>query len=159
MRVLCQGTDNKLMSEAFSVKPPAYNSPLHLLVTLFGGIIFHSANERSHWIKRQYMQTIASILLKNANLNNSIVLKVSVIVTFIVEMTNGIFRCQSKALLYSMWAFLDGAWAFGGGRGGGGGGGGGLEGGVPAAYNSKTIQDIEMKFVGVVENNKLIGLV
>ena len=39
------------------------------------------------------------------------------------------------------------------------GGGGGVEGGVPAAYNSKTIQDIEMKFVGVVENNKLIGLV
>ena len=37
-------------------------------------------------------------------------------------------------------------------RGGGGGG-------VPAAFNSKTIHDIEMKFSRVVENHKLINLV
>ena len=35
--------------------------------------------------------------------------------------------------------------------GGGGGGGGGR--GVPAAYNSKTINDNEMKFGAVVENH------
>ena len=31
--------------------------------------------------------------------------------------------------------------------------------GVPAAYNSKTIHDIEMKFGRIVENYKLINLV
>ena len=38
-----------------------------------------------------------------------------------------------------------------------GGGGGGGE--VPAAYNSKTICENEIKFVGVVENHRLINLV
>ena len=54
---------------------------------------FHCTYERSHWIKDN---------LSNPNLNNSIMLKnanSSVIVTFIVEMTNGIFRSQSRALL------------------------------------------------------------
>ena len=37
------------------------------------------------------------------------------------------------------------------------GGGGGRK--VPAAHNSKTIDGIEMKFGGVVENHKLINLV
>ena len=32
-------------------------------------------------------------------------------------------------------------------------------GGVPVAYNSKTINDNEMEFDGVVENHKLINLV
>ena len=35
--------------------------------------------------------------------------------------------------------------------GGGGGGGGGRK--VPAAYNSKTINDNEMKFAGVVKDH------
>ena len=30
---------------------------------------------------------------------------------------------------------------------------------MPTAYNSKTINDNEMKFVGVVEDHKLINLV
>ena len=30
---------------------------------------------------------------------------------------------------------------------------------MPAAYNSKTIKDNEIKFGGVVENHKLINLV
>ena len=43
---------------------------------------------------------------------------------------------------------------------GGGRGGGGERGGeVPAAHNSKTINDNGMKFGGVVENHKLINLV
>ena len=37
--------------------------------------------------------------------------------------------------------------------------GGGGGGGVPVAYNSKTINDNEMEFGGVVENHKLINLV
>ena len=45
-----------------------------------------------------------------------------------------------------------GAWA---GEGWGGGG----ERKVPAAHNSKTVRGIEMKFVRVVENHKLINLV
>ena len=36
---------------------------------------------------------------------------------------------------------------------------GGGEAGVPAAYNSKTINDIEIRFGGVVENHKRINLV
>ena len=36
-------------------------------------------------------------------------------------------------------------------------GGGGWE--LPAAYKSKTISDNEIKFVGVVENHRLINLV
>ena len=35
----------------------------------------------------------------------------------------------------------------------------GRGGGVPAAYNSKTLQGIEMKFGMVVENHNLINLV
>ena len=60
-------------------------------------------NERSHWIKDNISNPKRnnSILLNNANLNNSILLKVPVIVTFIVEMINGIFRSQSRALLMS----------------------------------------------------------
>ena len=38
-------------------------------------------------------------------------------------------------------------------------GGGGGEGGVPAAYNSKTINDNEMKLGGVVKDHLLINLV
>ena len=40
---------------------------------------------------------------------------------------------------------------------GGVGPGGGRK--VPAAHNSKTIHDIEMKFVTVVQNHKLVNLV
>ena len=40
-----------------------------------------------------------------------------------------------------------------------GGGGGGKAQKVPAASNSKPINDIEMKFDGILENYKLIHLV
>ena len=50
-------------------------------------VIFHSTNERSHWIKDNISNPNLknSSSLKNANLNNSILLKRSVIVTVIVQ--------------------------------------------------------------------------
>ena len=48
---------------------------------------------------------------------------------------------------------FEGAWTWGTGVGGGGGGR------VSAVYNSKTINYVEMKFDGAVENHKLINLV
>ena len=43
----------------------------------FEAVVFHSTNERSHWIKDNISNPNLnnSILLKNANLNNSILLK------------------------------------------------------------------------------------
>ena len=65
------------------------------------GIIFYSTNESTHWVKDNISKPNLnnSILLKNANLDNSILQKCQFIVTFIVEMTNGIFRSQSRVIL------------------------------------------------------------
>ena len=66
-------------------------------------VIFHSTNKRSHWIKDNISNSNLnnSILLRNTNLDNTVAYckKVSVTVTFVVEMTNGIFRSQSRAVL------------------------------------------------------------
>ena len=65
------------------------------------GVIFHSTNQRSHWIKDNISNPNLnnSILLKNANLNNSILLKSVSYCYCYCSATNGIFRSESGALL------------------------------------------------------------
>ena len=64
-------------------------------------------------------------------------------------MTNEILRSQSGASLQFQPGLIEGA---------GLGGGGGRQ-KVPAACNSKTINCIEIKFGGVMDNHKLINVV
>ena len=64
-------------------------------------VIFHSTNERSHWIKDNISNPNLknSSLLKNANLNNSILLKKVSYCYGYCSTTNRIFCSQSRALL------------------------------------------------------------
>ena len=64
-------------------------------------VIFHSTNERSHWIKDNTSSPNLnnSILLKNTNLNNSILLKSVSCCYCYCSATNGIFRSESRTLL------------------------------------------------------------
>ena len=64
-------------------------------------VIFHSTNERSHWIKDNISNPNLknSSSLKNANLNNSILLKKVSYCYGYCSTTNRIFCSQSRALL------------------------------------------------------------
>ena len=65
-------------------------------------VIFHSTNERSHWIKDiiSYPNLNNSILLKNTNPNNSILLKSVSYCYCYFSATNGVLRSESRALLF-----------------------------------------------------------
>ena len=67
------------------------------------GVIFHSTNERSHWIKGNINNPNLnnSILLNNANLNNSILLKSVSYCYLYCLLSNGIFRCWSSSSILS----------------------------------------------------------